>query len=85
MNATDLEARRRRKVICWTKFGPVDLTDKKQPICTEMFNYYHDTITMKTEDGIVPRHWMDSDILKRPFNMGDLVRVLILTQTCSSI
>ena len=27
VNATDLEARRRKKVICWTKFGPVDLTD----------------------------------------------------------
>ena len=49
VNATDLEARRRKKVICWTKFGPVDLTDKKQPICTEMFNYYHYTITMNTE------------------------------------
>ena len=52
----------------------MDLTDKKQPICEEMFNFYHGTLTMKNEDGIVPRHSLDSAILKRPLNQGDMVQ-----------
>ena len=74
VNGTDIEARCRNKVICWTKFGPVDLTNKKHPICTEMFNHFHGTITMKTEAGIVPQHWMDSALMKRPLNVGEMVQ-----------
>ena len=29
---------------------------------------------MKNEDGIVPRHSLDSAILKRPLNQGDMVQ-----------
>ena len=29
---------------------------------------------MKNEDGIVARYWMDSAILKRPLNQGDMVQ-----------
>ena len=39
-----------------------------------MFNHFHGTITMKTEAGIVPRHWMDLAIMKRPLNVGEMVQ-----------
>ena len=39
-----------------------------------MFNHFHGTITMKTEAGIVPRHWRDSAIMKRPLNVGEMVQ-----------
>ena len=29
---------------------------------------------MKTEAGIVPRHWRDSAIMKRPLNVGEMVQ-----------
>ena len=37
-----------------------------------MFEYFHNTITMKTEGGIVPCHWKDSALMKRPLNLGEL-------------
>ena len=71
VNATDIEARSRNKVICWTKVGPIDLTDKKHPISTEMFDHFHGNIT-KTGAGIVRRHWGDSALIKRPLNVGEM-------------
>ena len=39
VNAIDIEARCCNKVICWTKFGPIDLTDKKLSVqrCSTIF------------------------------------------------
>ena len=72
VNATDIEAKSCNKVICWTKLGTFDLTDKKHPISTEMFDHCHGNITMKTGAGIVRRHWRDSALMKRPLNVGEM-------------
>ena len=72
VNATDRAAKSRNKVILWSKFGPVDLNDKNYAISTEMFDYYHNTVAMKTEGGVCPGHDNDLLLRKKPLNLGEL-------------
>ena len=72
VNATDRAAKSRNKVILWSKVGPVDLNDKNYAISTEMFDYYHNTVAMKTEGGVVPGHDNDLLLMKKPLNLGEL-------------
>ena len=37
-----------------------------------MFEYFHNTVAMKTEGSIVPCHWNDSLLMKKPLNLGEL-------------
>ena len=37
-----------------------------------MFEYFHNTVAMKTEGGVVPGHDNDLLLMKKPLNLGEL-------------